>query len=153
MSVDLSIAPWNRLKKLAPSDATEDDLQMAADRWALTTDIYNAAADIWEEQAFAININPDGATTPLTDRKIQSVSQDGISVTYSNDDLIADSQSSRVAQKAQMLANVRQLRAKGKPTSPLVHAETYNPWTGLPHKYFDGYEFVNDETEIVIVVD
>lgn len=133
MSVDLTMVPWNRLAKLAPPGTIEVDLQAAADRWSLNTDIYNAAADLWEDAALMAALIIDLAPDPSSDAdagtgKISSITQDGISVTYASDALAGDNQSSRSAQYGAMMATVRRLRARGKPTSPLVHDPKYNPW-------------------------
>lgn len=129
MAVDLTTVPWNRLAMLAPVGTSSDALQAAATRWALTADVYAAAADLWEELLFTIDISPDPTPAPA-DRKVQSVSQDGISVTYADESLTGNNQSTRIAQAAQIRQRVRQLRARSKPSSPLVHNTKYNPWTG-----------------------
>jgi hypothetical protein len=141
MAVDLTMIPWNRLAKLAPPGTNEADLQIAAENWALNADVYNAAADLWEEKALGIDVtNEDESSVSVG--AISSVSQDGISVTYANDALAGNGLSSRISQVGQMMATVRRLRAKGKPTSPLVHNEDYNPWLNT--------EMPQDETIIVV---
>ena len=142
MSVDLTTVPWNRLAKLAPPGTNSEDLQEAADRWALRADVYNAAADLWEEKALAIDTTPEAAPEPGA-ASVSSVSQDGISVTYANDALAGNGLTARIAQRGQCLAAVRRLRAKGKPTSPVVHSADYNPWLNTD----------NPEVETIIVVD
>lgn len=142
MAVDLTTVPWNRLAKLAPPGTNTPDLQEAADRWALRADIYNAAADLWEEKALGIDTTPEDAPAPGA-AAISSISQDGISVTYANDALAGNGLTARIAQRGQCLAMVRRLRAKGKPYSPLVHSEDYNPWLNTD----------DPEIENIIIVD
>lgn len=146
MGVDLTTVPWVRLSRLAPPATPVEDLQAAADRWALRADVYNAAADLWEEAALAIDTTPTEVvvegTTPTG--AISSVSQDGISVTYANDALAGNGLTARIAQRGQMLSTVRRLRAKGKPVTPLVHDPDYDPWLNTDQ---NGY------TETIIVVD
>lgn len=143
MAVDLTTKPWNRLSKLAPPATPADDLQEAADRWALRADVYAAAADLWEEQALAIDITTQD--TPDATQAVSSVSQDGISVTYASDALSGNGLSARIAARGQMLSNARRLRARSKPTSPLVHDPDYDPWTGNGP--------MTDLDEVFIVVD
>src|SRR5688572_15309777 len=94
MAVDLTTVPWDRLAKLAPPGTPGTDIQAAADRYSLTTDLYAAAADLWEEAANAINLQVD-ETPSGGDRPIKSVTQDGISVTYA-DSPIGDTQATRI---------------------------------------------------------
>jgi hypothetical protein len=129
MAVDLTSVPWNRLAKLAPPGSTLDDLQAAADRWALRADVYNAAADLWEELALTVDVATQD-TQPDTTGSVASVSQDGISVTYANDPLAGNGLSARVASRGQMLATARKLRARGRPKSVLMHEPEYDAWTG-----------------------
>ncbi len=135
MAVDLTVVPWDRLAKLSPPGTTNDDLQAAANRWALRADIYNAAADLWEEAAYVIDtsLTDDEATSQQV---VSKVSQDGISVEYASDALAGNNRSSRVATQAKMLATAKRLRAKGKPGNPLVHDPDYDPWlnTELPQE-------------------
>lgn len=157
MSVDLTMVPWNRLKKLAPPNTSLEDLQEAADRWALRADMYAAAADLWEDAAMAVDITNDCAPDNTKTGNVQSVSQDGISVTYSTDPLAGNGLSARVASRSQMLATARRLRAKAKPSSPLVHDSAYNPWTHQDTDPIgnaqDGYTEGWTPTEQIIVVD
>lgn len=143
MAVDLTIGPWDRLARLAPPDTNTTDLQSAANRWALNADVYNAAADLWEDATMLIDSAPD-ETEQDTERVVNRVSQDGITVEYATDALAGNNQSSRIAQRAQMLATVRRLRARGKPTSPKVHDTDYDPWRNVPQP---------DDCEIIVVVD
>lgn len=150
MAIDLTVSPWNRLAKLAPPGTNEVDLQDAAQRWAVTADVYNAAADIWEEKLMGIDLTPDedvvvDPANPLANGKVQSISQDGISVSYIASSVDGNSQTARYAQATQIRAVVRSLRAKGKPYSPLVHSRDYNPWRNMPQPETD--------CEIIIVVD
>lgn len=142
MAVDLTLVPWNRLAKLAPPGTKIDDLQAAADRHSTKTDLYAAAADLWEEAALAIDIactvDSDSATPAVS-----SVSQDGISVTYATDPLAGNGNSALVGRRAQMMATSRRLRARAKPSSPLVHRDTYDAWTGKD----------TEDDEQIIVVD
>src|SRR5689334_3287250 len=111
MSADMTLEPWKRLTKLAPPNTTTDDLQSAADRYSLTADLYAAAADLWEEAAMAVDtVTVDPSAEPT----VQSVSQDGISVTYASDSLAGSGLSARVASQAQMLARARFFRSKAK---------------------------------------
>lgn len=142
MAVDLTTVPWNRLAKLAPPGTNAQDLQDAADRWALTADVYNAAADLWEEAAYAIDVTTSDVNTAT--QAVKSVSQDGISVTYADDALAGNGLSARVGSRAQMLATAKQLRMRGKPKSVLMHDDTYDAWTGRD---------TNDDIETIIVVD
>ncbi len=145
MSVDLTVVPWNRLKRLAPPGAKEDELQEAADRYGLRADVYAAAADLWEEAALAVDVSPDCSTTDSeSGPAVASVSQDGISVTYATDPLAGNGMSARVSARGQMLATARRLRAKSKPKSPLVHDPDYNAWTG---------KFDDDECQIIPVIE
>lgn len=131
-SVDLTLVPWNRLAKLAPPGTTALDLQAAADRWSLKADVYNAAADLWEEKALTIEMAPDatpsGGGSPGV---VKSVSQDGVSVTYASDGLTGNNQSTRISQLAQINNIVRRLRKLGKGSSPLVHDPDYDPWLNI----------------------
>lgn len=77
----MDVAPWNRLSRLAPTGTTEPALQEAADRWQAVTstrtaharpdDIYNAAADLWEEFAMALETSSD---TEVTREQVGDVS-------------------------------------------------------------------------------
>lgn len=128
MAVDLTMVPWNRLAKLAPPGTSTPDLQAAADRWSLRADVYNAAADLWEEKALTIDTAPDETSSDPGDQAIKRVSQDGISVEYATDAIAGNSQSTRIAQLAQIGATVRRLRARGKPVSSAMHPAAYDPW-------------------------
>ena len=151
MSVDMTIDPWTRLIKLAPPGTNTEDLQTAANRYALTADVYGAAADLWEEAALLIDTTPDSGTVDAGDRLIQSVSQDGISVTYADEGLVANSMSSRIAQQAQFMAKSRYFRkrAKGNPTID-VHDPLYDPYSGRGVREYDPDVFitVNEVTEL-----
>lgn len=130
MAVDLTMVPWNRLVKLAPPGTKQDELQEAADRWALRADVYSAAADLWEELALTVDVSNDCTTSNSGTPAVASVSQDGISVTYASDPLAGNGLSARVASRGQMLATARRLRLRAKPTAPLMHDEDYDAWTG-----------------------
>lgn len=139
MAVDLTLEPWPRLAKLAPPDTDLADLQIAADRWAVTADVYNAAADIWEEKLLSIDLGPDpnpvfDPDNPLASGRISSMAQDGLSVSFAQSTQDGNTQNSRRSQAIQIRGIVRGLRAKGKPHSPLVHSRDYNPWvnTSMP---------------------
>lgn len=151
MAVDISISPWNRLIKLAPPGSTTPDMQDAADRYALTADVYAAAADLWEEAALAVDLSTDdeAATVPLDQREIRSISQDGISVTYASDGLNGYGFSARSASAAKMMARARFLRSRAKAKSVLVHDPEYDPWRGT-NNYVDPDVIipVNEVTEL-----
>ena len=135
MSVDLTLVPWDRLAKLAPPQTPSDDLQAAADRWAVTADVYAAAADLWEEKLLTIDPGPDNAPVVnpsdlLGSGVISSISQDGISINYAVSVRAGNTQNARLSQINQINKIIRGLRAKSKPNSPLMHTRDYNPWTG-----------------------
>lgn len=142
MSVDLTTVPWNRLAKLAPPGTKVDELQDAADRWSLRADLYAAAADLWEEAALAIDTDCSSSGSDTATPSVASVSQDGISVTYATDPLAGNGTSALVAKRGQMLATSRRLRARAKASTPLVHRDTYDAWTGK--------DTVDDEQIIVV---
>lgn len=145
MAIDLTLVPWDRLAKLAPPGTTEADLQAAATRHSVLTDIYAAAADLWEEAALLIDLAPDESSGEAEGtRPINKISQDGITVEYASDPLNSNSQSTRHAQFAQYMANARRMRKRAKPSSPLVHDPDYNPWVNTPRPQYD------DETIIVV---
>ncbi len=146
MTIDLTLVPWDRLAKLAPPGTNTDDLQSAASRHSTNTDVYAAAADLWEEAAILIDLAPDtDADDTEAERVVSKVSQDGITVEYASDALAGNNQSSRTAQFAQYMSMVRRLRKRSKPTSPLVHDPEYNPWVNTP--------MPQDEEERIIIVD
>lgn len=142
--IDLTVVPWDRLARLAPPGTNEVQLQAAASRHSTNTDIYAAAADLWEEAALLIDLAPD-ETGGSGDQVVSKVSQDGITVEYASDALAGNNQSSRQAQYAQYMANARRFRKRSKPTSPLVHSVDYNPWVNTP--------MPQDDCERIIVVD
>lgn len=147
MAVDLTMVPWDRLAKLAPPGTPVEELQVAADRWAITADVYGAAADLWEEKLLSIDLSPDPPTpfdpaNPLAG-KISGITQDGIRIEYAVSNQAGDTQNSRRSQVIQIRAIVRSLRAKSKPHSPLVHSRDYNPWKNT----------AMDDVETIIVVD
>lgn len=149
MAVDLSIEPWPRLVKLAPPGTSTPDLQTAADRWAVTADVYNAAADVWEEKLLAIDLGPDpdpvfDPNNPLASGRVSAMAQDGLSVSFAQSTQDGNTQNSRRSQAIQIRATVRRLRAKGKPHSPLVHSRDYNPWLNTP---------MPQDDETIIIVD
>lgn len=150
MAVDLSQEPWPRLSKLAPPETPTSEQQIAADRWALTADVYNAAADLWEDKLMGINLGPDENPTfdpnnPLASGRVSSISQDGISVAFAQSTQDGNTQNARRSQAIQIRAIIRGLRAKGKPHSPLVHSREYNPWTNTP--------MPQDDDETIVIVD
>lgn len=149
MAVDLSLEPWPRLAKLAPPGTPASELQIAADRWAVTADVYGAAADLWEEKLLAIDLAPDpdpvfDPDNPLGSGRISSISQDGISVNFAQSKVAGDNQNARRSQVIQIRAIIRGLRAKTKAHSPLVHRVDYNPWVNTP---------MPQDAETIIVVD
>lgn len=145
MAVDLTTVPWNRLLKLAPPGTKQDDLIEAAERYALYADVYAAAADLWEDAALAVDIAPECSTSDTAQTgAVQSVSQDGISVTYASDPLAGNGLSARVGARAQMLATAKRLRARSKPKSVLMHPESYDAWTGLDRE---------DESQIIPIIE
>lgn len=142
MAIDLTLVPWDRLAKLAPPGTSPADLQAAATRHSTYTDVYAAAADLWEEAALAIDLTPDTeAHGPIRTNK---VSQDGITVEYASDPLNGNSQSTRHSQHAQYMANARRMRKRSKAKSPLVHDPEYNPWVNTARPQYD------DESIIVV---
>lgn len=148
MAVDLTMVPWDRLARLAPPGTAQEDLQSAADRWALTADVYGAAADLWEEKLLAIDLSPDtpqafDPANPLAG-KVSGITQDGIRIEYAVSNQAGDTQNSRRSQVIQIRAIVRSLRAKSKPHSPLIHSRDYNPWRNTTP---------GDDAENIIVVD
>ncbi len=150
MPVDMSISPWTRLAKLAPPGTPIDELQEAADRWAINADVYGAAADLWEELLISIDLSPDpdpefDPAEPLAGGRVSSVTQDGISVNFAVSNQGGNTQNSRRSQAIQVRSIIRSLRAKMKPNSPLVHNREYNPWTNTP--------MPQDDAETIIVVD
>ncbi len=80
MAVDLSESPWTRLARFSPADATEEELQEAADLYEATADIYRAAAEIWSWRLSALDL--PSAPAPGSTGAAKSVSQGDISVTY-----------------------------------------------------------------------
>ncbi len=148
MAVDLTIEPWPRLARLAPPGTSTPDIQAAADRWGVAADLYNAAADLWEDKLVGIDLDPDPdeASTPdAPTGRVASVAQDGISVTYAQSTKSGNTQTARIAQVAQIKAIIRQFRAKGKPHSPLVHRTDYNPWRNRPPG--------DDDCQVIVVDD
>lgn len=148
VATDLTIEPWPRLARLAPPGTPSDALQEAADRWGVTADVYNAAADLWEDRLSSIDLapDPDEVSTPdAPSGKVSSIAQDGISITYAQTAKSGNTQTARIAQVAQIKSMVRTLRAKGKPHSPLVHRTDYNPWRNRPPG--------EDDCETIIIVD
>src|SRR5687768_11589668 len=117
MAVDLTVTPWDRLVKLAPIGTSKADLQAAADRWQANEDIFAAAADLWEEKAMSIYLQPDPPPTHSEGRVIKSVSQDGISVTY-EDTQTSRSHGARISQHSQCMRKARHFRGMSKPKSP-----------------------------------
>lgn len=114
MSVDLTVTPWDRLVKIAPPGTTGQSLQSAADRYATTTDVMAAAADLWEEAALAIDVTPP----VVTQASVKSVTQDGVSVTYA-DTPVTESHASRVAQQNQYMIRSRYFRVRRKAQTAL----------------------------------
>jgi hypothetical protein len=119
MAADLTIEPWTRLAKLAPPGSDPNELQSAADRYALTADLYAAVADLWEEKAMKIDLSPDSIDASSSG-PIASVTQDGISVSYQASKIEGNTQNARSAQYANMMSRARQFRAKAKPKSVLL---------------------------------
>lgn len=131
--IDLTLTPWDRLAKLAPPRSTQAELQAAAQRHSTRTDVYAAAADLWEDLAMTIDLSPDCApdvTPGQPTGAISKVSQDGISVEYKDSPLLGNNQSTRIAQHGQMMGKVRALRARSKPASVKVHDPDWDPFTG-----------------------
>lgn len=149
VSVDLSIEPWPRLARLAPPGTSSVALQEAADRWGVTADLYNAAADLWEDRLSLIDVSPDPdevSTPDAPSGRVASIAQDGISVTYAQTAKTGDTQSARLAQVAQINSIIRGYRKRGKPHSPLVHRTDYNPWRNRP-------PWLIDDCDRIIIVD
>ena len=119
---DLTIEPWLRLTNLAPPGTAEPDLQVAANRYMLTVDVYAAAADLWEDAAYAIDTSPpnDG------DRLAMSVTQGDIQVLYGADSL--DTQATRLSRQASYLNRARKLRVQSKAYDVEMHETEDNPY-------------------------
>lgn len=119
MPADLAAEPFKRLATLAPPGTGEPALQSAADRYANTSDLYAAAADLWEEAALAIDTSPP--PSPIVDgvAPVASVSQDGITVTYSRG-VIDYSQDQRLKYAGAYRRVANDLRRKSRPSSPLI---------------------------------
>lgn len=134
--IDLSLSPWDRLARLAPPGTNADDLQSAASRWSLTADVYNAAADLWEDKLMSIDMGPDVNEQDPSDYKtmgpITQIRQDGITLSFAVSTQSGNTQAARRSQAIQIRTIVRRLRARGKPHSPLVHSPKYNPWRNMP---------------------
>lgn len=114
MAADLTIEPWSRLAKLAPGGTDVEQLQSAANRYEKTQDIYAAASDLWEEAATVLDTSPEVVEGTGT---VQSVSQDGVSVTYASR---ADNQTQRMMQVAAYRRVARDFRQRAQPyTVPL----------------------------------
>ncbi len=148
MPVDLAIEPWPRLARLAPPGTNVVELQEAADRWGVTADVYNAAADLWEDKLNSIDLSPDPdevSTPDAPSGKVASIAQDGISITYAQSGKTGNTQAARLSQVAQIKNIIRGYRAKGKPHSPLVHRVDYNPWRNMAP--------CTDEDNVIIVDD
>ncbi len=84
MAVDLSEDPWTRLARFAPADATPEELQEAADLYALPPDVYRAAAEIWSWRLAALDV-PVAPDPGVSASVVSSVSQGDISVSYAAD--------------------------------------------------------------------
>ncbi len=147
MAVDLTVVPWDRLRKLSPPGSTEDELQTAAQRHALRADLYAALADLWEEAANCIDLGPDPQPEidPDAPQKVKSVTQDGISVTYADDPTVGGTRSARVSQHSLYMRKARLFRGRAKPSSPLVHEPGYDPYR-LSH-------LPEEDPETIVVVD
>lgn len=142
MAADLSLEPWSRLAKLAPPGTDPNDLQAAADRYALTADLYAAVADLWEEKAMSIDVSPD-ATPSGTSGQVLSVSQDGLSVTYKASNVEGDTQNARGAQYSYYMKRAQQFRAKAKVKTPLLdgrkRVDQDTPWDFFDPEQNPGY--------------
>ncbi len=77
MAADLNVEPWSRLAKLCPPESDTPDLQAAADRYQTSGDFNAALADLWDEAANTLDVTSVSTTT-----EVQSISQDGVSVSY-----------------------------------------------------------------------
>lgn len=119
MAADLSTEPFKRLGKLAPPNTGEPALQEAADRYANTSDLYSAAADLWEEAALALDVSPPESPIVNGQAPVSSVSQDGITVTYSRG-VIDYSQDQRLKQVGAYRRIAHEFRRKSKPATPLI---------------------------------
>ncbi len=112
MAADLTIEPWSRLAKIAPAGTASEDLQSAANRYEKSEDIYAAAADLWEEAATQLDLSPSELIEGTG--SIQSVSQDGVSVTYA---ARGDAQTQRSLQASAYRSMARNFRQKAQPYS------------------------------------
>jgi hypothetical protein len=119
VAADLTVEPFKRLAALAPQGTGAPDLQAAADRYANTQDLYSAAADLWEEAAVAIDTAPPPSQIVNGQAPVSSVSQDGITVTYSRG-VIDYAQDQRLKQVGAYRRVAADFRRKSKPSTPLV---------------------------------
>lgn len=119
MAADLGAAPWDRLVKLCPPETTEPDRQAAADRYQTSGDLYAALADLWDEAALTISVEPPPADDPLNP-VVSSVSQDGVTVTYANRGAINYSQDQRIKQRGAYQRIAQQFRKRTQPSTPLI---------------------------------
>lgn len=147
MSADMTIEPWTRLAKLAPPGTDGNELQTAADRYALTADLYAAVADLWEEAAMTIDLTPD-ATPTGTDGQVLAVAQDGLSVTYKASNTDGNTQNARSAQYASYMSRARFYRTKTKVKTALLDGR-------VPLDIFDPEQLTDyyDPDHIIPVID
>lgn len=126
MTIDLSLSPWDRLASLAPPGSSTEDLQTAATRYAIKPDLYAALADLWEDAANSVDVSPD--PDPVVDasgKQISKVSQDGITVEYTD---VTGTLNTRLARQSQYLTKARTYRRQARPGSPLIRQERDVPW-------------------------
>lgn len=132
MAADLTLDPWVRLAKLAPAGTSGEELQSAANRYEKSGDIYAAAADLWEEAATQMDLSPSEVIEGTG--SIQSVSQDGVSVTYA---ARGDAQTQRALQASAYRRIARDFRQKAQPyTVPLGGKDMIDRYVENPYGPF-----------------
>lgn len=141
MAIDFNSAPWDRLAKLAPPLTSGGDLEAAASRYETSSDVYAAAADLWEDKAMTINIEPDAAQVPGDPAVVSSITQDGLSVTYAQS-TTANNQTTRLAQRAAALEMVQRLRKRSQVKSVKMHRGDYDPTLLRPERCLNEDVFI-----------
>lgn len=132
---DLTTEPWTRIFKLIPVGTPVEDVQAAADRYNGTSDLNAAAADLWEEAAQRIDLDATpGVVSGTNQDKIQSISQDGITVQYARN-AVDYSHSQRLAQYTAYMAKVKYFRSRKKVATIALHKseDDQNVWLGRDH--------------------
>lgn len=120
MAADMTVEPWVRLAKLAPPGTDPNELQAAADRYALTADMYAACADLWEEKAMTVDMSPPIIADEPT-LTAETIAQDGITVQRSYAVGVIDySQTQRLAMHSAYMQKAKYFRSKSKPRTALM---------------------------------